>query len=191
MSSQQELSALISVLISNGTLNSRSLNVMSPNAPASSQTNWKNIYTKLVSDSVSNNFNKLLSDSLNVATYSSAVTVFRALTVQLAASTVKKARILVCLSDGTVYFDSNRKDGVQTLANGLNDTTSNVFANASNKTINENHNTRACVINAQLVQNGVSYESKYSTSSNNFEDYVAMRIGPQGASAGTVRYSIY
>ena len=93
------------------------------------------------------------------------------------------ARILVCLLDGTVFYDSSR-------INNSDSTKTNTWTNADKKTINENHNTRAAIINAQLAADGVSFESKFSTSTDNFEDYVAVRIGAQGANAGTVRYSV-
>ena len=132
-----------------------------------------------------NNFTKLMIDLLSANTYNSAVQVFRSLVTPLSTTTGKTARIVVCLPDGTVYFDSKNKDNLPT------DETSNSFTNASNKDINENHNTRSCIMNAQLVADGVSFESKYSSSTGRYEDYVAMRIGPQGANFGTVRYSVY
>jgi len=182
---EQELSALVAILAANGTLRARSLNVKSPDAPVSSQNNWTKIHAQLISDSAANDFTKLMKDLLLAGSYNSAVQVFRSLVAPLASATGKTARIIACLPDGTVYFDSKNKDNIPT------DTTSNFFTNAGNKDINENHNTRACIMNAQLVADGVSFESKYSSSTGKYEDYVAMRIGPQGANFGTVRYSVY
>jgi hypothetical protein len=174
---EKELSALVAILTANGTFNSRSLNVKSSDAPVTSQTNWTKLNAQLIADNTSSNFSKLMSDIIYSATYDSSIAVFKSLVSSLATNTGKTARIVVCLPDGTVYFDSGK--------------TNNTYANASGKSINENHNSRACIINAQLLRNGISFESKYSTTVNNFEDYAAMRVGPHGASLGTVRYSIY
>jgi len=149
---------------------------MSPDAPTTTQSNWSVLYSRLILDNASNNFNNLMCDILYSTTYDSAISVFRSLVSSLATNTGKIARIVVCLPDGTVYFDSSK--------------TNNTFANASGKNINENHNTRASIINAQLLQNGFSFENKFSTTDNKLEDYVAMRVGPHGANLGTIRYSV-
>jgi hypothetical protein len=181
---EQELSALVAVLAANGTFRARSLNVKSPDAPVSTQNSWEILKSKLISDSASKNFPQLLNDLLYAAKYDAVIAVFRSLVAPLSVASGKTARIVVCLPDGTVYFDSSRADGTTA-------TNSNTFANASAKTINENHNTRACIMNVQLLQDPISFESKFSTSNGQQENYVAMRVGPQGANAGTVRYSVY
>jgi hypothetical protein len=88
-------------------------------------------------------------------------------------------RVLVALADGTVCYDSAKGDDL------------NKFSNFNTKSINENHNTRVAIMIAQSLQSGYAFESKISTSTNRPEDYVAVRIGHQGASDGTVRYSVY
>jgi hypothetical protein len=181
---EQELVSLVAVLSANGTFRARSLNVKSSDAPVSSQQTWDIIKSKLIADSVSKDFSKLLNDLLFPSSYDDAIKVLRSLISPLANATGKTARIVACLPDGTVYFDSNRTDG--TMA-----TNSNTFVNAGAKTINENHNTRACIMNVQLLQDSFSFESKISTSTKKEEDYVAMRVGPQGANDGTIRYSVY
>jgi hypothetical protein len=172
----------------NGTFRSRGLNVKSPDALEPTPSNWTKLHTQLLADSASKDFNTLMNNmTKNATNYNTAVTAFRSLITPLNTVLGKtSARIVVCLPDGTVYFDSkNATDGDAT--NPL----SNEYTNAkTDKSINENHNSRPCIMNAQLVEDGVSFESKYSSSTGNYEDYVAVRIGAQGASAGTVRYSV-
>lgn len=181
---ENELAAYAMRLLLNGTFRSRGLNVKSPDAPLASQTNWKILHELLLADSASKNFNKLMNDMIFFARYAASSAVFDSLVAALKITLGKTtARILVCLPDGTVFYDSNR-------IGSTNPTRTNTWTNADNKTINENHNTRAAIMNAQLVEDGVSFESRFSTSTNNYEDYVAVRIGVQGASAGTIRYSV-
>ena len=182
---ETEAIALVKRLHLNGTFGSRGLNVKSPDAPAASQANWIKLHTQLLADSASKDFNTLLKNMIYSDKYVASSAVFDSLVAALKTSFGKTtARILVCLPDGTVFYDSSRN------VSGTVSTKTNTWINADNKTINENHNTRAAIINAQLVEDGVSFESKFSTSTDNYEDYVAVRIGAQGANAGTVRYSV-
>ena len=88
-----------------------------------------------------------------------------------------KSRILCTLADGTVFYDSGSK--VQ-----------NSYANFSSKTINENHQSRSAILKAVLSEDGVGWEAKFSTSTNSYEEYVAMRIGMSQTDAmGVVRLS--
>jgi len=182
---ETEAIALVKRLHLNGTFGSRGLNVKSPDAPADIQENWIKLHTQLLADSASKNFNTLLKNMIYSESYAASATILDSLVAALKTSVGKTtARILACLPDGTVVYDSNRN------AIGTASTKTNTFTNADNKTINENHNTRAAIINAQLAADGVSFESKFSTSTDREEAYVAVRIGPQGANAGTVRYSV-
>jgi len=174
---------LVSTLLSNGTLSSRNLNVKSPDADKTTTLNWQLIEYLINSDNVSKNFTKLINDMLVSTSYDAAATVVRSLLIPLSAATGKIGRILITLPDGTVYFDSSR-DG------NADATKLNTFTNADKKTINENHNTRCSIISAQCLQAGIAFESKYSTSTKRSEDYVSLRVGAQGVSEGTVRYSV-
>jgi hypothetical protein len=89
----------------------------------------------------------------------------------------KSIRIVLSLPDGTLIFDSKV---------GAN----NTWQNYLDKKIGENHNTRIAIIAAQLFYPGVGYEKKYSTTTKNFEYYIAKRVGALGDNLGTVRYSI-
>jgi len=89
-----------------------------------------------------------------------------------------KSRIVITTPDGTVVYDSSKG-------------TSNTHENASNKKINENHNSRISIITACLNNTGVGMERKKSTSTGNFEEYLAVRIGKSSLQAsGVVRYSL-
>ncbi len=84
-------------------------------------------------------------------------------------------RVLVTIPDGTVIFDSAKDN--------------NTHANAKNKAINENHNTRVAIMKA-LVGNGEAMEQKYSSTVNRKEIYLARRIGlSTEESVGCVRIS--
>ena len=181
---ESELIALTKRLYYNGTFRARSLNVKSPDAPATSQSNWTKLHTQLLADCTSKDYNTLLKDIIYSEKYDASVAVLNSSVAALKNTFGKTtARILFCLPDGTVFYDSSR-------IGNTDPTKLNTWTNAENKTINENHNTRAAIMNAQLLEDGVSFESKFSTSDNIYEDYVAVRIGPQGANAGTIRYSV-
>jgi hypothetical protein len=55
--------------------------------------------------------------------------------------------------------------------------------------IGENHNTRVAISDAQEKPCAVGYETKYSTTTNRHENYVAIRLGPYLNNVGTVRLS--
>jgi len=78
------------------------------------------------------------------------------------------SRILATLADGTVWYDSAKGN-------------KNTYANFKTKSINENHATRYSIRQAMDSYEGVGWESKYSTSDSNYEDYYAVRggIAPQ------------
>ncbi len=90
----------------------------------------------------------------------------------------KVVRILIALPDGTVLYDSSR---------GGN----NTYNNFLNKEINENHNTRVAIIDAQLNKCGIGYERKNSLSQSTPSKtiYVACRVGTQYNNSGTFRLS--
>jgi hypothetical protein len=75
-----------------------------------------------------------------------------------------RSRILATLSDGTVWYDSAKGN-------------KNTYANFKTKTINENHASRYSIRQAMDSYEGVGWETKYSTSDNNYEDYYAVRGG--------------
>jgi len=87
-------------------------------------------------------------------------------------------RLLIAESDGTVIIDSSKP-----LA-------TNTYANWQAKTINENHNSRAAVFGCQLFPEGVSYETKYSSTVHSNQAYVGIRAGPFRDNFGTLRYSL-
>ncbi len=180
-----DLIYLINVLNNNGTFNARSLNVKSPNVPLSVNNNWNILQNLMSKDNTNKNFEQLLKNlTSNATSYNTTVLIFRDLINNINIATGKIGRILVALPDGTVYFDSSKPDGV---INNRTDT--NLFTNAQARTINENHNTRPSIMCSQTLQSGFGFESKFSSSTTQIEDYVAMRIGIQGYNLGTIRYS--
>lgn len=89
----------------------------------------------------------------------------------------KPLRCLITVPGGTVLYDSSK---------GVN----NTYLNFSNRAINENHNTRIAILDAQNNRDGVGYEDKYSTSTRQNEIYVAVRVGKFLKSIGTCRFSM-
>ena len=92
------------------------------------------------------------------------------------AALIANGRVLITLPDGTVVVDTSK---------GAN----NTYANFQAKTINENHNSRIAILDAQLWACGVGLETKTSTSTGDVEVYLAKRLGAYLNSAGTVRLS--
>ena len=97
-------------------------------------------------------------------------------------------RLLVSDSDGTVAYDSNIYMGP--ILKSLPPVTS-TFQNYTDKIINENHNSRAAIMTALISNAGVGIEQKWSTSTNNFTQYLAVRIGINSeTSYGVIRVSM-
>ncbi|PXW87286.1 hypothetical protein C8R34_11169 [Nitrosomonas sp. Nm84] len=92
------------------------------------------------------------------------------------AAIVASGRVVVTLPDGTVVVDT---------AKGA----TNTFANFEAKAINENHNTRVAILDAQIYDCGVGLETKTSSTTGVVEVYLAKRLGAYLNSAGTVRLS--
>jgi hypothetical protein len=78
-------------------------------------------------------------------------------------------RIVIALADGNIFFDSSK--GAK-----------NTYSNFLNKIINENHGTRHYIQEAFHSKNGISYETKWSSSTRSLDTYFATRCGmsPQG-----------
>ena len=86
-------------------------------------------------------------------------------------------RLVVSEPDGTVIVDTSQ-------------TTNNTFNNWKTKSINENHNSRIAMIDAQTLECGVGYETKHSTTLDVYQYYVAIRGGLRYKNYGTFRLSI-
>jgi len=99
-------------------------------------------------------------------------------------------RMTVSDSDGTVAYDSNIYIG-PTLKIPSECPVISAFSDYTGKKINENHNTRAAIMTALISNAGVGTEQKWSTSTNNFTQYLAVRIGINSeTSYGVIRVSM-
>lgn len=116
-------------------------------------------------------FRNKLNNVTNQATYAVLLTEANA-----TAALIANGRVVVTLADGTVVVDTSK--GV-----------ANTYDNFVAKTINENHNTRVAILDAQIYDCGIGLETKTSTSTGVKEVYLAKRLGPYLDSAGTVRLS--
>ncbi len=92
------------------------------------------------------------------------------------AATIANGRVVVTLPDGTVVVDTSKG-------------AANTYQNFQDKVINENHNTRVAILDAQIYDCGVGLETKTSSSTGVVEVYLAKRLGAYLDSAGTVRLS--
>ena len=116
-------------------------------------------------------FRNKLNNVTNQATY--AVLLAEA---NATATLIANGRVVVTLPDGTVVVDTSK---------GAN----NTYTNFIDKAINENHNTRVAILDAQIYDCGVGLETKTSSSTGVQEVYLAKRLGAYLDSAGTVRLS--
>ena len=70
------------------------------------------------------------------------------------------------------------------------DPKSNSYQHFLDKTINENHNSRIAILQAQAWPCGQALEAKFSSTTNQREFYFAYRLGPHLDSQGTARVSV-
>jgi len=104
--------------------------------------------------------------------------------VRTLAGAVPNGRVVITLPDGTVMIDTARPDDpTNVMAVG------NSFAHFGAKTVNENHNSRIAIFDAQEWPCGVGLERKLSTSTGQTETYMAFRLGTHLDSLGTARLS--
>ncbi len=92
------------------------------------------------------------------------------------AALLANGRVLITLPDGTVVVDTSKS-------------TDNTYANFQAKAINENHNSRIAILDAQHWACGIGLETKTSTTTGAVEVYLAKHLGTYLNSAGTVRPS--
>ena len=67
----------------------------------------------------------------------------------------------------------------------------NSWAHFLAKTVNENHNSRVAIFDAQEWPCGIGLERKLSTTTGVTETYVAIRLGTHLDSLGTARLSTH
>jgi hypothetical protein len=126
------------------------------------------------------NLNAKLQAVVDQATYASLLADARTL-----ATSLPTGRVLITVPDGTVVMDTAKPDDpTNTLPSG------NSFQHFQRKTVNENHNSRIAIHDAQEWPCGVGLEAKFSTSTGQREFYMAVRLGNHLDSNGTTRMSI-
>lgn len=111
----------------------------------------------------------ILLKELDEETYDQFVTI-----VMMITSRINNGRIVIALPDGTVVVDTFKN---------------NTWEGYQERTINENHNTRICFMDAQDKEEGVGYERKLSSTTGNYEKGVAIRLGEYLNCQGTIRLS--
>jgi hypothetical protein len=99
---------------------------------------------------------------------------------------IVNGRMVVAVPDGTVVLDTGKPDDPTNVqASG------NSFQHFQNKTVNENHNSRVAIFDAQEWPCGVGLERKLSTTTGVTETYVAIRLGTHLDNVGTSRISTH
>lgn len=94
-------------------------------------------------------------------------------------------RVTITLPDGTVVYDTSKKDDPgDTLPIG------NSYQHFLKKTINENLNTRISTFDAQEHVLGKGAETRFSTTDLTKESFVAIRLGAHLNNSGTARLSV-
>ena len=142
------------------------------------QTTYTNLISKLAPQV--NTLKNQLQAVIDQPTYLTLLTTSRTL-----ANSVASGRVLVTLPDGTVVLDTAKTDDPgNTMASG------NSFQHFQNKTVNENHNSRVAIFDAQEWPCGVGLETKLSTTTGQHEIYLAIRLGAQFDAIGTARLSV-
>jgi hypothetical protein len=142
------------------------------------QTTYTNLISKLAPQV--NTLKNQLSAVIDQPTYVTLLTTSRTL-----ANSVATGRVVVTLPDGTVVLDTAKTDDP-----GNTMTSGNSFQHFQNKTVNENHNSRVAIFDAQEWPCGVGLETKLSTSTGQHEIYLAIRLGAQFDAIGTARLSV-
>lgn len=185
-----QLSANFNVLVTNLASNGSMYRKYLDQIPNDISENIKRIYeyliTKFNEHDQQYNFANLINPinkSENV--YNNARTIFRSIIDDLNDNNINiTCRVVSSIVDGNVIFDSNCSDNPE-------DPDSNTYIHAYNFKINENHNTRGSFITSQIFNNGIGFETKYSSSTEQVESGVAFRVGKFGNAVGTIRYSAY
>ena len=102
------------------------------------------------------------------------------------ANSIPNGRLVITVPDGTVLIDTGKTDDpTDTMASG------NSWSHFLAKTVNENHNSRVAIFDAQEWPCGIGLERKLSTTTGVTETYVAMRLGTHLDSLGTARLSTH
>jgi hypothetical protein len=142
------------------------------------QTTYANLISKIAPQV--NTLKSQLQAVIDQPTYLTLLTTSRTL-----ANSLATGRVLVTLPDGTVVLDTSKTDDPgNTMASG------NSFQHFQNKTVNENHNSRVAIFDAQEWPCGVGLETKLSTTTGQHEIYLAVRLGAQFDAIGTARLSV-
>jgi hypothetical protein len=148
----------------------------------------------------------------NQALYAALVTRARSIVTAINTPAPVGGRILITLPDGTTVVDTSKTDapGCDTTAaacagwNGFPvpppagcacTGQQNSYGHFVKKSVNENHNSRIAIFDAQEYLCGIGLETKFSSSTGQDEHYVALRLastilGGHLDSTGTVRASL-
>jgi hypothetical protein len=142
------------------------------------------VYAQLfqILDPQASQLKTLLAAVVDQATYQNLLGLARSI-----AGSTPTGRVLITLPDGTVVVDTSKPDDP---ADSTPNEQANSFQHFKDKTVNENHNTRISILDAQLWPCGFGVERKFSTTDNAFEIYLAKRLGPYLNNEGTARLSI-
>ncbi|KTC85862.1 MULTISPECIES: hypothetical protein [Legionella] len=95
-------------------------------------------------------------------------------------------RLVIADPDGTVVYDSAKNGSNCSKAAGP----ANTFSCYLAKGVNENHNTRVSIMDAEMWPCGGGAERKFSTTVNQPQSYVALRLGPHLNGVGAFRLGV-
>ena len=151
-------------------------------------------YTKLANALVPElaSLNTQLAAVVDIPTYNTLLAHARSIVTTINTPAAVGGRVLLTLPDGTVVVDTSKADDLDCQPDGsLCDAGQrNGYNHFVKKNVNENHNSRIAVLDAQEWPCGFGLEAKFSSSTGQREIYVGVRLGTHLDSNGTVRASL-
>jgi hypothetical protein len=164
--------------------------------------NYRKLYSELYYAILNYNLEVLLANMVKTATATNSIyNDFLIFLVGIFKITLgsESPRLLVSESDGTVIYDTSKPlspgpgypgNSYSNWQQKLGYSTGSALTGNPVYLINENHNSRVSINTSQLFQSGVGYETKYSSTVNTNQAYVAIRAGQYLNNTGTFRLSI-
>jgi hypothetical protein len=176
---RDEIRSIMKVLNKVGTFSSKNLEHRpdqdDPDLSTENKIKLKVLQKKFKEDVEKFDHSKIMTGLLKEDTYDKSIAHFEKRLKELNDLTEDNGRILVCLADGTVAFDSEKKD-------------KNKWEYFKKKEIGENHLSRPSIMNCTIYEHGSGYEYRFSTTTMSYQIYYTHRIGGPHYPHGFIRY---
>ena len=180
MPSDAELKPLIHVLHKIGAFSAKNLEHRldqdDPDLSTEHKIKLGVLHKKFKEDVEKFDHSKIMTDLLKEDTYHKSIVHFEKRKKELDDLTEGNGRIIACIADGTVAYDSEKGE-------------KNKWEIFQKKDINENHLSRPSIISCVIHEHGSGYVHRYSTSTKSYELNLAHRIGGHHNPHGYIRYT--